>query len=123
MENLAGQNKPRKSENQIVVRCKHPIKIEKPLQSLLPIYYRVGERNILQTVLFSFFFFFFSVFIFSVPSKVTIMVIQFMFLGINIFSALLRAHFNPRRTARAKMSLSRAQDMFMPASINKLLFY
>ena len=58
MGNLAGQNKPRKSENQIVVRCKHPIKIEKPLQSLLPIYYRVGERNILQTVLFSFFFFF-----------------------------------------------------------------
>ena len=27
-----------------------------------------------------------------------------MFLGINIFWALLRAHFNPRLTARAKMS-------------------
>ena len=27
------------------------------------------------------------------PSKVIIIVIEFMFLGINIFSALLRAHF------------------------------
>ena len=35
-----------------------------------------------------------------------------MFLGINIFWALLRAHFNPRLTARAKMSLSRAQNIF-----------
>ena len=41
-----------------------------------------------------------------------------MFLGINIFWALLRAHFNPRLTARAKMSLSRAQNIFMPANIN-----
>ena len=36
-----------------------------------------------------------------------------MFLGINIFWALLRAHFNPRLTARAKMSLSRAQNIFI----------
>ena len=43
-----------------------------------------------------------------------------MFLGINIFWALLRAHFNPRLTARAKMSLSRAQNIFMPANINSL---
>ena len=33
-----------------------------------------------------------------------------MFLGINIFWSLVRAHFNPRRTAQAKMSLSRAQN-------------
>ena len=50
------------------------------------------------------------------PSTVIIIVIDFMFLGINIFWALLRAHFNPRLTARAKMSLSRAQNIFMPAS-------
>ena len=96
-----------KSENQIIVRCKHkqPIKTEKPLQCLLPFSYRVGERNILQTVLLSFFF---SVFILSMSSRVIIIVIEFMFLGINIFWALLRAHFNLRLTARAKMSLSQA---------------
>ena len=44
-----------------------------------------------------------------------------MFLGINIFWALLRAHFNPRLTARAKMSLSRAQNIFMPANINSIV--
>ena len=37
-----------------------------------------------------------------------------MFLGINIFWAILRAHFNPCLAARAKMSLSRAQNIFMP---------
>ena len=47
-----------------------------------------------------------------------------MFLGINIFCALLRAHFNPRLTARTKMSLSLAQNVFMPANINSIvLFY
>ena len=44
-----------------------------------------------------------------------------MFLGINMFWALLRAHFNPRLTAQAKMSLSRAQNMFMPANINSIV--
>ena len=37
-----------------------------------------------------------------------------MFWGINMFWALLRAHFNPRRAGPAKMSLSRAQNIFMP---------
>ena len=55
------------------------------------------------------------------PSKMIIIVIEFMFLGINIFWALLRAHFNPRLTARAKMSLSRAQNIFMPANINSIV--
>ena len=55
------------------------------------------------------------------PSKVIIIVIEFMFLGINIFWALLRAHFNPRLTARAKTSLSRAQNIFMPANINSIV--
>ena len=55
------------------------------------------------------------------PSKVIIIVIEFMFLGINIFWAFLRAHFNPCLTARAKMSLSRAENMFMPANINSIV--
>ena len=55
------------------------------------------------------------------PSKVIMIVIEFMFLGINIFWALLRAHFNPRLTARAKMSLSRAQNINMPANINSIV--
>ena len=36
------------------------------------------------------------------PSKVILIVIEFMSLGINIFWAILRAHFNPRLAARAK---------------------
>ena len=47
--------------------------------------------------------------------------IEFMFLGINIFWALLRAHFNPHLTVRAKMSLSQAQNIFMPANINSIV--
>ena len=33
---------------------------------------------------------------------------------------LLRVHFNPCLTARAKMSLSRAQIIVMPTSINSI---
>ena len=61
---------------------------------------------IVKTVLLSFF----SVFIFSMPSKTIIIVIEFMFLGINMFWALLRL-----------MSLSRAQNIFMPANINSIV--
>ena len=113
---LARSNEPMKSENQIIVRCKQPIKIEKPFQSLLTFPCIAGERNILQTILLSFF----SVFILSMPSKVLIIVIA-LFLGINIFWALLRAHFNPRLTVRAKMSLSPAQNIFMPVNINSIV--
>ena len=55
------------------------------------------------------------------PSKVIIIVIEFMFLGINIFWALLRAHFIPRLMARAKVSLSWAQNIFMPVNINSIV--
>ena len=41
-----------KSENEIMVRCKQPIKIDKPL---FVDFYNVGEGNILQTVLLSHF--------------------------------------------------------------------
>ena len=51
------------------------------------------------------------------PSKGIIIVIKCMFLGVTIFWAFLRAHFNPRLTARVKMSLSRAQNIFMPKNI------
>ena len=45
-----------------------------------------------------------------------------MFLGINIFWALLRAHFNPRQRAWAKMSLSvPVQNIFMPTNINSIV--
>ena len=54
------------------------MKIEKALQCLLMFSYSVGERNIVQTVSLSIF----SVFIFSVLSKVIIIVIEFMVLGI-----------------------------------------
>ena len=45
-----------------------------------------------------------------------------MFLGINMFLALLRAHFNPRY-ARAKMILSRAKNLFMPANVNSIVIF
>ena len=77
----------------------------------------VNDRVIVQTVLLSFF----SVFIFLVPSKKILIVIEFMFLGINTFWALSQAHFSPRLAARAKMSLSRAQNIFMPANINSIV--
>ena len=48
--------------------------------------------------------------------KVIIMVIELMFLGINMFLALLRVYFNPRY-CRAKMILSRAKNIFMPENV------
>ena len=38
-----------------------------------------------------------------------------------MFWALLRAHFNPRWAGPAKMSLSRAQNIFMPKKISQKL--
>ena len=78
-----------KSENQITIRSKQLIKIEKPFQSLLTFSHSAGEKNILQSVLLSIFQCSFP----QCPSKVIIIVIEFMFLDINIFWALLRAHF------------------------------
>ena len=69
-----------KSENQVIMWYKGPIKIEKPLQCLSPFSYSVSERNILQIALFSIFF----GFIFSVPSKVITIVIKFMILGMDM---------------------------------------
>ena len=41
-----------------------------------------------------------------------------MFAGINMFWA--QTHFSPRLVARAKMSLRRAQNIFMPKNINSI---
>ena len=49
-----------KSENQVMVQCKQPIKIEKAFNRLLPFPYSVNERNILQSAFLSFFFFSFN---------------------------------------------------------------
>ena len=58
-----------------------------------------------------------EVFTFSVPSKVIIIIIGFMFLGMNMFWALiLRAHFNPHLAA--KMSLSKVQNIFIPCFVD-----
>ena len=105
-----------KSENQIIILCKQPIKIETPFRRLLTFPCIAGEKKYSDR-----FVVIFSVFILSVPFKVIIIVIEFMFLGINMFWAHLRAHFNPRLTARAKMSLSLAQNIFMPANINSIV--
>ena len=42
-----------------------------------------------------------------------------MFAGINMFWAI-GTHFSPRLAARAKMSLRRAQNVFMPKNINSI---
>lgn len=64
---------------------------------------------------------FFKIFIFSVSFKVTMIVIEFMYLGRNMFWGLLRAHFYRRLAARAKKSLRRAQNIFIPANINPIV--
>ena len=43
-----------------------------------------------------------------------------MFLGINTFLVLLRAHFKPSY-ARAKIILSRAKNIFMQANVNSIV--
>ena len=46
-----------------------------------------------------------------------------MFLGKNTFWALLSAHFNPRLMAQAKISLSKAQNIFTPTNINSIVLF
>ena len=64
-----------------MVRCHKPIKIENPFKCLLTFSYSVGERIIIQTVLFVCFLLFL---VFSMPCKLIIIVTKFMFFGINI---------------------------------------
>ena len=108
-----------KSENQIIVRCKQPIKIEKPLQCLFMFSYTMLVKEIFfrQFCLLLFFFFsfcFLNAFHSDNNSN------RVMLLGINIFWALLRAHFNPHVTAWAKMTPTQAHDIFMSTNINSI---
>ena len=59
------------------------------------VYFNCGKIRAIQVVNARCFVvkFVFLVFIFSVPSKVITIVIKFMFLGLNMFWALLRAHW------------------------------
>ena len=57
------------------------------------------------------------------PSKVIIILIQFMFLSINLNFDLLRAHFNPCLTVRTKIGLSRAQNISVPANIKSIVLF
>ena len=77
---------------------------------------KIKANSICKSSLFCCPVFFFLVFIFSMPFKVIIILIQFMFLDINMFWTLPRAHFGPRL-----MSLSRAaQNISMPVYINSI---
>ena len=93
--------------NQIIVRSKQPIKIEKPFQSLLTLSHSAGDENILQSVLLSFFYSFYFLNAFQS--------------GINNNRVYVLGHkylFGPSQT---QMSLSRAQNIFMPANINSFV--
>ena len=48
-------------------------------------------------------------------------VVEFLFLGINMFFALSLSHFNPCLAAQAKMTLSCIQNLFMPVNINSII--
>ena len=55
------------------------------------------------------------------PSEVILIVIELMFLGINMFLALLIAQVSPCLQLRLKMSLSRAKNIFTPSNINSIV--
>ena len=58
-----------------------------------------------------------------IPSIVNEKLIQFLFLAINMFWALLRAHFNPPQGAQAKMILSGDhENICMSTNINYFVF-
>lgn len=75
----------------------------------------IDARVIVETVLLKLFQ--------SVPSKVTVIVIEFIFLDTKMFWAYLKANFNLRQLAQAERSLSRSQDIFMPHNINSIANY
>ena len=95
-----------KRENQTLILCKQPIKI-----------FCIIERNILQTVLLSFFCFYFLSALQSDNNSNTVYV-----LGHKIFWVPLRSHFNPHLMGQAEMSLGLTLNIFMPGNTN-LLFY
>ena len=60
-------------------------------------------------------------FLLLLPSEVIIIVIELMFLGVNMFLALLRAHFSPCLRLGLKWAWSRAKNIFTPANINSIV--
>ena len=99
------------------MRSKQPIKIEKPFQSLLTFFHSADEKNILQTVLLSFFFSFYFLNALQSDNNSN----RVYVLGRKYDLGPSQTHFSPRLAARAKMSLSRAQNIFMPANINSIV--
>ena len=67
---------------------------------------------------FLIFFLIFSVFIFSIPSES----VNDMFWSMIVFLGSSQWHYNLRLTERAKMTLSRAQNIVIPKNINFVLF-
>ncbi len=63
---------------------------------------------------------YFIIFMPYIALKRIIIVIQLMFLGHKYVFGPSQTHFNPR-PARAKISLSRAKNIFMPANINSIV--
>ena len=74
-------------------------------------------RNPLSFLLI--FFLIFSVFIFSIPSES----VNDMFWSMIVFLGPSQWHYNLRLTERAKMTLSREQNIVMPKNINFVLFF
>ena len=68
-----------------------------------------------------FFLLFFSGFYLLCALQSGDIVIRFVLSGLNIFCALLRAHFNSCLTAQTKTSLSWAQNIFMLAHKNSVV--
>ena len=127
-----------KSKSETIKRCHYAV-----LSSLAVYYYHFSEhrgafhgpicshaRVIDPTRLLSFFFPVSC--IFSTSSKVMIILIQFTFLGINMFWAILRATLHKivnssivrtmlYGTINNKTTLSRAKNISMPANINYIV--
>ena len=61
----------------------------------------------------------FSVFMFSMPYRVIIIVIQFMFLGIKFYVLdPSQSYFRSCLVPQAKMTLSLAKNIFLPTNTN-----
>ena len=127
-----------KSKSVTIKRCHYAV-----LSSLAVYYYHFSEHygafhgpicshaRVIDPTRFLSFFFPVSC-IFSTPSKVMIILIQFTFLGINMFWAILRATLHKivnssivRTTLygiiKNKTTLSRAKNISMPANINSIV--
>ena len=95
------------SWNQIIVRSKQLIKIEKPFQSLLTFSHSAGEKIFFRVFCCHFFSFYFLNALQSDINSNRVNV-----LGHKYVLGSSQTHFSPRLAAWAKMSLSRAQNIY-----------